>query len=84
MSPNEVKTTLEKALSGSTVQVKDLTGGGDHFQVVVVSAAFEGKGLIDRHQLVYAALRELLGNDLIHALSLKTYTPDQWKQMKSK
>ena len=83
MSPDEIKSTLEKALPGATVEVQDYTGGGNHFQVLVVSASFEGKGLVDQHQMVYAALRESLGNERIHALALKTYTPEQWQRLRS-
>ena len=81
MSPDEIKSTLDKALPGSTVDIRDLTGGGDHFQVIIVTAQFEGKGLVDQHQMVYGALREALGNERIHALSLKTYTPEQWERL---
>lgn len=83
MSPDEIKSTLEKALPGSTIAVQDLTGGGDHFQVVVVSSSFEGKGLVDQHQMVYGALKESLGSERIHALALKTYTPEQWQRVGS-
>ena len=81
VSPDEIQSTLERTLPGSTIQVRDLTGGGDHFQVVIVSSLFEGKGLVDQHQMVYAALREALGSERIHALALKTYTPDQWERL---
>lgn len=83
MSPGEIKSTLEKALPDSAIEVQDLTGGGDHFQVLVVSPSFEGKGLVDQHQMVYGALRESLGNERIHALALKTYTPEQWQRLGS-
>ena len=83
ISPEEIKTTLEKALPEATIAVQDLTGGGDHFQVLIVSSAFEGKGFVDQHQMVYGALRESLGNERIHALSLKTYTPEQWQRIGS-
>lgn len=83
MSPDEIKSALEKALPGSTIAVQDLTGGGDHFQVVVVSSSFEGKGLVDQHQMVYGALKESLGSERIHALALKTYTPEQWQRVGS-
>jgi acid stress-induced BolA-like protein IbaG/YrbA len=78
MSSEEIKSTLEKALPGAAVEVQDLTGGGDHFQVVVVSSLFSGKTLLDQHQMVYGALRDALGNERIHALALKTYTPEAW------
>ena len=83
ISSDEIKTTLENALPGATIAVQDLTGGGDHFQVLVVSPSFEGKGLVDQHQMVYGALRESLGSERIHALSLKTYTPEQWQRIGS-
>ena len=80
MSPDEIKSTLEKALPGSSIEIRDLTGGGDHFQVWIVSSLFEGKSLVDQHQMVYGALRGALGSERIHALALKTYTPEQWKR----
>jgi acid stress-induced BolA-like protein IbaG/YrbA len=80
MSPEEIRTTLEKAFPGAMIHVQDLTGGGDHFQVVVVSESFAGKGLIDQHQMVYGALKEAMGTERIHALALKTFTPEQWER----
>jgi acid stress-induced BolA-like protein IbaG/YrbA len=79
MSPDEIKSTLETALPDSTVRVDDLTGGGDHFQVWIISTAFEGKSLVDQHQMVYGFLKDALGSERIHALALKTYTPAQWE-----
>ena len=81
ISPEEIKTTLAQALPGSTIEIKDLTGGGDHWQLFVVSPAFEGKGLVEQHQLVYAALKDAMGDQRIHALALKTYTPAQWEKL---
>jgi stress-induced morphogen len=81
ISGDEIKSTLEKALPGSTIEVQDLTGGGDHWQVFIVSPAFEGKALIEQHQMVYGALKEAMGDQRIHALALKTFTPAQWEKM---
>jgi stress-induced morphogen len=78
---DEIRSTLEKALPGSTIETQDLTGGGDHWQVVIVSPAFEGKGLVEQHQMVYGALKEAMGDQRIHALALKTYTPAQWEKL---
>ncbi|MEX0807064.1 MAG: BolA family transcriptional regulator [Candidatus Binatia bacterium] len=83
ITPEEIKTTLEKALPGSTIETQDLTGGGDHWQVSIVSPAFEGKGLIEQHQMVYAALQDAMGDQRIHALALKTFTPAQWEKLGS-
>jgi acid stress-induced BolA-like protein IbaG/YrbA len=51
---------------------------GQHFDALIVSAAFEGKRLVQRHQLVYAALGERMREE-IHALSMKTLTPMEYK-----
>lgn len=83
ISSEEIQSTLEKTLPGATVAVQDLTGGGDHFQVTVVSGFFSGKTLLDQHQMVYGALRDALGSERIHALALKTYTPEQWERAAS-
>jgi stress-induced morphogen len=81
ISADEIKSTLEKAFPGATIEMQDLTGGGDHWQVFIVSPAFEGKALIEQHQLVYGALKAELGDQRIHALALKTYTPAQWQKL---
>ena len=52
--------------------------GGGHFEVVIVSAAFEGRSLLDRHRMVNEALRGLIGG-AIHALGLKTAAPSEWR-----
>ena len=83
ITPEQIKSTLEQALPGSTIEMQDLTGGGDHWQVFIVSTAFEGKGLIEQHQMVYAALKEEMGDQRIHALALKTFTPEQWAKLGS-
>ena len=56
--------------------ISDLTGGGDHFAATIVTPAFEGKPLIERHRMVYAALGDAMKGD-IHALALTTRTPDE-------
>jgi acid stress-induced BolA-like protein IbaG/YrbA len=57
-----------------------LTGGGDHLEAVVVSAEFDGKTRVKQHQLVYSALQEAMASEAIHALALKTYTPQAWQE----
>ncbi len=73
-SPDKIKLTVETALPGSKAEVRDMTGGGDHFELVVVSNLFEGKRPVDRHRMVYSAIGSAVGNE-IHALALKTLTP---------
>jgi acid stress-induced BolA-like protein IbaG/YrbA len=71
-----VRERLEKAFDG-TVDVRDLTGTDNHFEVWVVSTAFEGKTPIERHKLVYAPLLDWIEDDTVHALSVRAYTPTQ-------
>lgn len=79
LEPHEVKTLLENAISGAEVAVQDLTGTRDHYKVLVVSASFEGKMLLERHQMVNEALKEPLKGP-IHALTIEAYTPAQWQE----
>jgi acid stress-induced BolA-like protein IbaG/YrbA len=81
ISPDEIKDTLSKGLPVSLVETQDLTGGGDHWQVIIVSAAFDGKGLLEQHRMVNEVLKEPLADQRIHALSLKTYSPAQWEKL---
>jgi stress-induced morphogen len=83
ITPEEIKQTLNQALPVSLIETQDLTGGGDHWQVIIVSSAFEGKGLLEQHRLVNEALKAELGDQRIHALALKTFTPEQWEKLGS-
>jgi stress-induced morphogen len=74
-SATELKQRIETALPGAEVQVEDLTGGGDHFRAEVVSDRFAGLSRIDQHKLVYDVFGAEVGGP-IHALSIKTSTPD--------
>jgi acid stress-induced BolA-like protein IbaG/YrbA len=56
----------------------ELEGDGRHWYATIVSAVFEGKRLIQRHQQVYATLGSRMHTDEVHALSMKTYTPAEW------
>ena len=66
---------------GEMVEVHDLTGTDNHFEVRVVSAEFEGKTPIERHKLVYAPLRDWIDDDTVHALSVRAYTPAQHESL---
>ncbi|NJR64151.1 MAG: BolA family transcriptional regulator [Leptolyngbyaceae cyanobacterium CRU_2_3] len=76
--PDQVETMLKAGMPDAQVQVQDLTGGMDHYKIVVVSAQFEGKRLVQRHQLVYSALQQAMSSEAIHALTMETYTPGDW------
>jgi acid stress-induced BolA-like protein IbaG/YrbA len=59
-------------------QVQTLSPDGEHFEVTVISSAFAGKRMVQQHQLVYGALKDAMASEAIHALALKTYTPEAW------
>ena len=76
MVTNEsVKRGIEAGLACEHVEV---AGDGQHFQAIVVSREFEGRSRVQRHQLVYAALGDRMREE-IHALSMKTLTPQEWR-----
>ena len=74
MDPSRIKNLIEQGLPGARVEVDG--ADGVHFEARVVSDAFAGQLPLARHRLVYATLGALMGNE-IHALSLKTLTPDE-------
>ena len=72
MSVDRIQNLLEQAFPASEVEVEDRTGGGDHFQVVVASARFDGLSLLEQHRLVNQALAEPLADGTIHELRITT------------
>ncbi|GAB3184448.1 BolA family protein [Hydrogenophaga aquatica] len=75
MTSDELQSLIAAGLACEHLEV---SGDGRHWAAVIVSAAFEGKRLIARHQLVYATLGQRIQTDEVHALSMKTYTPAEW------
>ncbi|MEE8197189.1 MAG: BolA/IbaG family iron-sulfur metabolism protein [Acidiferrobacterales bacterium] len=76
MQPEQIRQMIEQGLAGARVSV---AGDGQHFEAVVVSDVFAGKSMVQQHQLVYQVLGDKMKAD-IHALSLRTYTLEQWTQ----
>lgn len=74
----ELQELIQRGLPDARVEVRDTTGGGDHFEALIVSDKFEGKGLVERHQVVYGVLGDAM-RARVHALSLKTLTPAQYQ-----
>ena len=69
----EIHAAVSGAFPDSEVTVRDMTGGGDHFEILTVSPAFRGKLLIEQHQMVHAALEPL--KEKIHAVKIRTLVP---------
>jgi acid stress-induced BolA-like protein IbaG/YrbA len=84
LSTEAIRERILGALPGSEVEVQDTTGTGDHFEARVVSPAFTGKPMVQQHQMVYAPLQDWLKTGELHALALKTYSPEQWKKLGSR
>jgi stress-induced morphogen len=76
VSAEEIRRRVAEALPDADVSLRDYAGDSDHFEMVVVSEAFEGKSTLQRHRMVYAPLKDVLGGAL-HALALKTLTPSE-------
>ena len=72
---SEVINLIKKKIVDSEVYVENLKGD-DHLQVTVISSEFNGLSLVKQHQLVYSALKDELASEAIHALALKTETPN--------
>ena len=76
VTPDEVRRFIEEGMATTHLEV---TGDGHHFEAVIVSEEFRGKSRVQQHQRVYRALGDRMQAD-IHALSMQTYTPEQWKE----
>jgi BolA protein len=84
-----IEATLRRELGAGPVRVVDEShlhaghagarGGAGHFRAVIVSTRFEGKSAVERQRLVYAALAAEMGSE-IHALTMQTLTPAQWRE----
>lgn len=80
IEPDYIKNMIEAGLSGAQVSV---TGDGSHFEAIVISEAFRGKGPLEKHRLVYSTLGDQMSSGTIHALSIRAYTPEEWQNRRS-
>ena len=78
MKKEDIAAKIVAAIPDAVVELKDLTGTEDHWEAKIVSAAFAGKSLVERHRMVFGALQEEMKGP-IHALTLKVLTPEQAK-----
>ena len=77
MPINDLRALLEQAFPGDHVDLNSPMNDDHHFQCVVVSPQFEGKSMVQQHQMVYQAIGDHM-REAVHALALRTYTPEQW------
>jgi acid stress-induced BolA-like protein IbaG/YrbA len=76
ITPEQVKRFIEQGMACEHVEVQ---GDGQHFEAIVVSAEFFGRNRVQQHQRVYQALGNRMQAE-IHALSMQTFTPEQWRE----
>jgi len=81
MQLSEIQSILESSIADAQVQVN--SDDGKHVAVVIVSPVFEGLTPVKRQQLVYGALQEAIASGALHAVQMKTYTPEQWASLNS-
>lgn len=79
MQNEEIKQLIEQGVPDCTVELRG--DDGTHFEAIIVSELFDGKNMVQQHQIVYQALGRKMGTD-IHALSIQTYTPAEWQKKK--
>jgi len=79
ITAEEIHALILKAIPDAQIRVRDTTGGGDHYEAVVVSSSFSGKTKVNRHRMVYGALQDAMVQR-IHALALTTLTPEEARQ----
>ena len=77
MEVSQIQQLIESGLSGVDVTV---TGDGYHYEAIVIGDCFEGKSMVEQQKMVYATLNEHITSGAIHAVTIKTYTPEQWKK----
>ncbi len=77
VSSEQVEQAIKAQIPDAQVQV--ITPDGEHYEVTVVSSQFEGKGLVQQPQLVYRAIQQEMLSGAIHAMAVKTYTPQAWQ-----
>lgn len=79
MTPDQLKARIESLAPQTEVQVNDLTGTQDHYEAIIVSPAFVGKPMIEQHRMIFGLVKAEVDSGEVHALTLKTFTPDQFK-----
>lgn len=77
METHAVEQLIRDGMPGARVTV---TGDGSHFDAVVVSDHFAGKSLMQKQRLVMATVKSQIESGELHALSIKTFTPEQWAE----
>jgi acid stress-induced BolA-like protein IbaG/YrbA len=79
ISNEVVKALLEEKMPNAEITVE---GDGYHYRATIISTEFEGAPTVQRHKAVYAALKNAITSGTLHALVLRTYTREEWEQLR--
>jgi stress-induced morphogen len=81
MTPMQLKQRLETLAPHTSVEVTDMTGTENHYQAVIVSPSFAGKMMLEQHRMVLGLVQAEVDSGEVHALTMKTYTPEQFNKI---
>ncbi len=82
MTAEQLQARIKKLHPETYVEAVDLTGTQDHWQVLVVSPAFQGKMMVEQQRMIMDLLKAEIATEEVHALTMKTYTPEQYQKFK--
>lgn len=82
MNPHTIKQLIEAGLKNCTAMIDG--DDGHHFTAIVISPEFSGKNRVQKQQLVYATLENHIRDGSLHAISFKTFTPEEWQSQTNK
>ena len=74
----ETETVAHLIMAGLQDCQVEVTGDGSHFEAIVIGNVFRGKSLLEKQRMVYATVKEQIASGELHALSIKTYTQEEW------
>ena len=80
MTPDALKARIETLAPGTSAEIIDLTGTQDHYQAIIISPAFDGKMMIEQHRMVMGILQSEIDSGEVHALTMRTFSPAQYKK----
>lgn len=80
MQADQIKKVIEEKLPGAQVSIRDMTGTKDHWEVWVIASQFLGKSMLEQHRLVKSFFEADIQSGVLHAFSLKTFTPEEWQK----
>ena len=78
----QIENIIKNSLPDATIYVMDPYNDGQHFQALVISPSFVEASLVEQHQMVMNPLRDAFASNVVHALGLKTFTPEKWERKK--